>query len=339
MPTLFRSAGIPLGFASLVVYAVYLSKPGSLAASPVAVQRERQVAHLQSAVEAPRPEGVGLLQRPAAAGEPAVDIRQMRAVGAVSTTETKETKETKEAKEMLQPASMIPLTRDDTARPAAPRSLADIGRGIGSDKIVVHQYHVPYDLHFAQFRSKPAFDLLEVGLGCLGLKDVGLGVRLWGEYFTHARMDVVEYDGACARKFAADPKKRGWIPERGAALHVGDQSDAAFLEQLAQFRGGWDVVIDDGSHEPAHQILTFRALFPHVRSGGKYSIEDLQTSFSPGRWGGEGTATHWVGTYLMRRVHTQPKSSDGEAEQLDSKFRSSVASVDCHHFVCIVTKR
>ncbi|KAJ9472536.1 hypothetical protein DIPPA_06888 [Diplonema papillatum] len=52
MPTLFRSAGIPLGFASLVVYAVYIS--------------ERQVVHLQSAAEASGPEIAGLLRSAAA---------------------------------------------------------------------------------------------------------------------------------------------------------------------------------------------------------------------------------------------------------------------------------
>ncbi len=37
----------------------------------------------------------------------------------------------------------------------------------------------------------------------------------------------------------------------------------------------FDVIIDDGSHRPDHQQITLAALFPHLKPGGLYFVEDL----------------------------------------------------------------
>jgi hypothetical protein len=41
----------------------------------------------------------------------------------------------------------------------------------------------------------------------------------------------------------------------------------------------WDVVLDDASHVPSHQLETFLAFFPGLRPGGIYIIEDIETNF------------------------------------------------------------
>lgn len=40
-------------------------------------------------------------------------------------------------------------------------------------------------------------------------------------------------------------------------------------------RGGVDLIVDDGSHEARHQQMTMKALWPCLRVGGAYVIEDL----------------------------------------------------------------
>jgi len=85
-------------------------------------------------------------------------------------------------------------------------------------------------------------------------------------------------------------------------IFVGDQSDVSFLQRVAlegagldlDFmqknlgepvdweRGGWDIIIDDGSHVPRHQLITFTSLFPCVRPGGVYVIEDIESSYYDG---------------------------------------------------------
>ena len=38
-------------------------------------------------------------------------------------------------------------------------------------------------------------------------------------------------------------------------------------------------MVDDGSHLPEHQLLTFRRLFPSITPGGLYIIEGTETSY------------------------------------------------------------
>lgn len=55
-----------------------------------------------------------------------------------------------------------------------------------------------------------------------------------------------------------------------------DQADAGRLEEIVagEFDGPLDVVIDDASHLEGPTRASFNCLFPHVRPGGLYIIED-----------------------------------------------------------------
>jgi len=64
-------------------------------------------------------------------------------------------------------------------------------------------------------------------------------------------------------------------------LRRGSQDDRAFLEGISNEFGPFDIIIDDGSHIPAHVIKSFYTLFPLMADGGLYVIEDVQTSFWP----------------------------------------------------------
>ncbi len=52
-----------------------------------------------------------------------------------------------------------------------------------------------------------------------------------------------------------------------------------------------DLVIDDGSHEPGHQLKTLVKLFPRVAPGGLYVIEDIETSY----WDAQGASIYGYG--------------------------------------------
>jgi len=42
--------------------------------------------------------------------------------------------------------------------------------------------------------------------------------------------------------------------------------------------GPFDLIIDDGSHRPAHWLASYRALAGRVKPGGFYIIEDLRSA-------------------------------------------------------------
>lgn len=88
-------------------------------------------------------------------------------------------------------------------------------------------------------------------------------VRMWEEFFPNATIYGVDIDPSC-KSFESGRVK----------IRIGDQSDPRFLSELVGEAGSFDVIIDDGSHVPAHQITTFNYLFPCLSSHGVYVVED-----------------------------------------------------------------
>ncbi len=152
------------------------------------------------------------------------------------------------------------------------RDLAELAVRFGSDKWGEHWYTKHYDRHFAPFKDRRV-TVLELGIG--GYDDPSAGgasLRMWRHYFRRGVVHGLDHF----------PKPGLRAPR--LHTHQGDQSDTAFLRGLDT--GPLDIVIDDGSHLSQDVITSFHALFPRLRPGGLYVVEDLQTSYWPG-WGGD----------------------------------------------------
>jgi demethylmacrocin O-methyltransferase len=76
------------------------------------------------------------------------------------------------------------------------------------------------------------------------------------------------------------------IDEPRIVTLLGDQGDAAGLDELGARYGPFDLIIDDGSHKNAHVRCAFGALWPHLAPGGYYVIEDIVTAYYPDMGGG-----------------------------------------------------
>jgi predicted O-methyltransferase YrrM len=136
-------------------------------------------------------------------------------------------------------------------------SLERLFNEYGSDKSSNHAYHVPYEILTAGFRET-ATSILEIGVY------KGGSIRAWQEYFPSAKIVGIDCKPACSR----------YMP-RGAVFELGSQDDTEFLEGVAKRHGPFDMVIDDGSHRPAHQMVAFNTLMTHLKPGGLYVIEDV----------------------------------------------------------------
>jgi hypothetical protein len=137
-----------------------------------------------------------------------------------------------------------------------------------------------YDRWFRPRRWRK-FNLLEIGVGGYDDEDGGRSLRLWRAFFPRATIVAIDlYDKTRL--------SRGRIQ-----VYQCSQIDAEKLSSLASRYGGFDIVIDDGSHINAHQIATFAMLWPHLKFGGIYVIEDTQTSYWESFGGGmPGTPAH-----------------------------------------------
>ena len=142
------------------------------------------------------------------------------------------------------------------------RSPAALALLYGSDKAENH-YTSRYRAFFGPLRSRP-LTLLEIGI--LG----GASLRMWRRYLP--RSTIVGIDSELEHRLPD-------LELPNVEMHVGDQSDETFLSSLIERYGGFDIVIDDGSHIGRHIQASFSVLFPAVRPGGWYVIEDLGTAY------------------------------------------------------------
>lgn len=121
----------------------------------------------------------------------------------------------------------------------------------------LHNYLPHYWAHFRDIRHAVRH-VIEIGV------QSECSVRMWEEFFPNATIYGLDIDPACQSHEGGRVR-----------IRIGDQSDPAFLRSvLAEMDGAPDIVIDDGSHKPNHQIATFNVLFPNLSEHGLYVIED-----------------------------------------------------------------
>ncbi|RKT55628.1 class I SAM-dependent methyltransferase [Saccharothrix australiensis] len=144
----------------------------------------------------------------------------------------------------------------------------------------LHWFTPHYDRHFRALRGAEV-RVLEIGIGGYGHPEAGGGsLKMWKHYFPRGHV------------FGLDIFDKSHLDEQRITTLRGDQSDPEQLVGIARRHGPFDVVIDDGSHVNEHIRTSFRTLFPFVRPGGRYVIEDLWTAFCPGFGGAEDPARH-----------------------------------------------
>jgi len=133
---------------------------------------------------------------------------------------------------------------------------------------VPHGYTPHYDRLFSPFRNKP-IKFLEIGVGG------GPSIRAWLEYFPKAQVFGVDHVKDTNPYNVVGSKEI----KRYTFVH-GDQSCSTFWACfLADYGSDWDIVVDDGSHVSKDIFTTFNALWPALKSGGLYAIEDLNCSY------------------------------------------------------------
>jgi hypothetical protein len=152
-----------------------------------------------------------------------------------------------------------------------PLPLPDLLQWFGSDKQRPgwHSYGLTYQALFRPWKYR-RLRLLEIGIGGYGESLGGTSLLAWQAYFPFGQILGADIED-----------KSALAGGRREVLNL-DQSSPARLEALARDRGPFDLIIDDGSHFNAHQILTFEHLFDSLKDGGIYVVEDIQTSFWPG---------------------------------------------------------
>ncbi|MGE3689828.1 MAG: hypothetical protein AB7F98_00450 [Novosphingobium sp.] len=154
--------------------------------------------------------------------------------------------------------------------------LTEIANAAGTDKGTLHNgghgYTLLYDLLFSH-RRLSVTDICEIGLAIGGPevpdgsaeREIGNvpSIKMWREYLPNA--SVVGVDISDCSAFTSE-----WFQFVQA-----DCGDPAQLDRVAALNRQFDIILDDGSHASFHQQLTFLKLFPLLKPGGIYIVEDM----------------------------------------------------------------
>jgi SAM-dependent methyltransferase len=208
-------------------------------------------------------------------------------------------------------------------RGEARKDLDQIGLEHGTDKASGrHGYLEVYDRHLSRFRDSKV-RVLELGVF------KGASLRMWRDYFP--RGQVIGCD--------LHPDRRDHAGDR-IAIEIGDCGSAAFLENVARSHGPFDVIVDDASHIWRHQQIAFETLFPHLKPGGIFIIEDIHTSGMERYERGLGgpTTVEWLKA-AVDHVVGMPYDQEVQTDRVALKrWRRGVAEMTFLRHSCVVRK-
>jgi hypothetical protein len=132
---------------------------------------------------------------------------------------------------------------------------------IGTDKIITHSYDKIYDDLFQTYEHN-CTKLLEIGFAS------GFSLLSYSEYFKNAviyGIDIYDNRHEFVKTFP------------NINVYIGD---ATHDDTIKAFPFEFDIIVEDASHLPEHQIQHFKDYSPYIKSGGVYVIEDIdQTNY------------------------------------------------------------
>lgn len=139
--------------------------------------------------------------------------------------------------------------------------LTEIGLKYKTDKAGRETGHGFTEFYYPHFSKLTNPTILEIGVY------TGASLQMMEEFYGEAKIVGVDiepktqYDTKCVKTLVADQSNREQL------LKV--------LDHATEF----DIIIDDGGHTMEQQFRTIATLFPYVKKGGIYILEDLHTSF------------------------------------------------------------
>lgn len=125
-----------------------------------------------------------------------------------------------------------------------------------------HNYCEVYDTLFRSFKNEVK-NVLEIGTS------EAASLRMWRDYFVNANIhgiDIVDFN----------ENNSGKLGERVFAHKCDQTSKEQLLVLMEKLNVKFDILIDDGSHAMNDILFSLDVLFPFLKDGGLYIIEDIE---------------------------------------------------------------
>lgn len=190
-----------------------------------------------------------------------------------------------------------------------------------------HDYCRYYERYVEHLRTLP-ITLLEVGVGGDADENVGgHSLRMWHEYFKRGKIIGVDIYN-----------KVGIMNSRTKFYQI-SQDDKASLTSMIETEGRPDIIIDDASHINPLTIKTFEILFPLLKNGGIYIVEDLETSYWSDK-GYEGSKDPNKGATIVNYLKGMVDSPNSHcfAQSFCNDFSGQIEYIHFFKQTCIIKK-
>lgn len=188
-----------------------------------------------------------------------------------------------------------------------------------------HGYAPIYESYLSKWRDYPV-RMLEIGV-CMEFTTGGHSIKMWGEYFPKAHIytfDIVDMSG---HETIRDSDR--------VKFYRGDQGKREDLEAMYTAFGSapFDFILEDGSHQHPHQVITLGTMFKYVMSGGYYILEDMSIPGHPVCCIRNDATYQMIenfkNTGKMITTHTEEWCRLTEEEKI--YLEDNIESIDVHH--------
>lgn len=224
---------------------------------------------------------------------------------------------------------------EEKPRPAQVGDLSKAAKAAkgGTDKgFPGHGYTETYERFVAMWKNEP-IRIFEIGIADGG------SLSMWQTYFPFASI------------YGVDINEASRFENARVKTCIADQSKRDQLKNcLEKFGGQFDLLIDDGGHSMEQQQVSLGFLFPYVRRGGFYALEDMHTSM-PNIYPGFGVEANEVNTTLnmvFKFIHSAPPKFESkymlptELAYLDAEVETAdlhLGNNANHSIMCVFKKR
>jgi SAM-dependent methyltransferase len=204
------------------------------------------------------------------------------------------------------------------------KSLLDCSENLSKPCIKWDTYIDHYEKHVSKYIGQNPV-VLEIGIA------KGGSLELWSKYFENGKVYGIDADEKCLQ-FEYE--------QENIKVLLGDQSSGEYWDHFLKTNTEeFDIIIDDGSHVNDDQILTLLKLFPRLKVGGTYVIEDTHTSYWS-QWGGgfnKPESFISVTKTLIDLLHLQHIRDCSPNDEIKNIFRG-LESVTYHNSFVVLTK-
>ena len=145
------------------------------------------------------------------------------------------------------------------------KKLTTIANKYNTDKgTIAYEAHGYTEIYNDYISDIDKLNMLEIGIWH------GDSIRMWNEYNNNINLHSIDID----------KNVFNYLKDEKCTVHLGNQSDKNFINNVLEQTGDLDVIIDDGSHIYNDILNSFNFIYPKLKSGAIYFIEDLHATYA-----------------------------------------------------------